>query len=579
MNIQYILSERINQAMILTGIQLDNFKPKVQQTHYAKFGDYQINGIISIAKKLGLSPKKLAKIVIQNLDLKDIASRVEIAGIGFINIFLNRTWVAKNIKQMLILPKLGISRIKTQTIVIDYSGPNIAKEMHVGHLRSTIIGDAMVRILEFFGHKVIRANHIGDWGTQFGMLLAFFEKQQDKKSLNDEIILNDLENFYFEAKKEYEKNSSFAELARKYVVKLQNGDKYCLNLWNKLVTITMNQNQKIYNRLNVTLTNRDVMGESLYNNMLPDIISDLKQKGLALESQGATVVFLDEFKNKEGQSMGVIVKKKDGGYLYATTDIACIKYRYEKLKADRIIYYTDSRQNQHLLQIWNIVRKANYIPKSLLLEHHSFGMILNKNGQPFKTRSGKTVKLSNLLDEAVKRAYKIVKHKNININEEDTHKLAEIIGIGAVKYTELSKNRNTDYIFDWDKMLTFEGNTAPYMQYAYSRIMSIFRKIQNNFYFMDADIVITNDTELELAISLLRFEETANQIMQNGMPHIMCNYLYILASKFSVFYETCPILNATETYIKMSRLQLSLLTAKILQIGLEMLGIKTIEHM
>lgn len=294
--------------------------------------------------------------------------------------------------------------------MVDYSAPNVAKEMHVGHLRSTIIGDAAVRTTEFLGHNVIRANHVGDWGTQFGMLIAWLEKQQQENA--GEMELADLEGFYRDAKKHYDEDEEFAERARNYVVKLQSGDEYFREMWRKLVDITMTQNQITYDRLNVTLTRDDVMGESLYNPMLPGIVADLKAKGLAVESEGATVVFLDEFKNKEGEPMGVIIQKKDGGYLYTTTDIACAKYRYETLHADRVLYYIDSRQHQHLMQAWAIVRKAGYVPESVPLEHHMFGMMLGKDGKPFKTRAGGTVKLADLLDEALERARRLVAEKN-----------------------------------------------------------------------------------------------------------------------------------------------------------------------
>lgn len=321
--------------------------------------------------------------------------------------------------------------------MVDYSAPNVAKEMHVGHLRSTIIGDAAVRTLEFLGHKVIRANHVGDWGTQFGMLIAWLEKQQQENA--GEMELADLEGFYRDAKKHYDEDEEFAERARNYVVKLQSGDEYFREMWRKLVDITMTQNQITYDRLNVTLTRDDVMGESLYNPMLPGIVADLKAKGLAVESEGATVVFLDEFKNKEGEPMGVIIQKKDGGYLYTTTDIACAKYRYETLHADRVLYYIDSRQHQHLMQAWAIVRKAGYVPESVPLEHHMFGMMLGKDGKPFKTRAGGTVKLADLLDEATERARRLVAEKNPDMPADELEKLANAVGIGAVKYADLSK--------------------------------------------------------------------------------------------------------------------------------------------
>ena len=576
MNIQALLSEKVSQAMIAVGAPAD-CEPQVRQSAKAQFGHYQANGMMAVAKSLGMPPRQLAEKVLEQLDLSGIASKVEIAGPGFINIFLDAEWLAVQADSVLLADKLGVAPVTPQTVVIDYSAPNVAKEMHVGHVRSTIIGDAAARTLEFLGHKVIRANHVGDWGTQFGMLIAFLEKQQNEH--HDDIALSDLEAFYREAKRTYDEDPAFAERARGYVVKLQGGDEHCRKMWKQLVDITMSQNQKIYDRMNVTLTRDDVMGESLYNDMLPGIVDDLKAKGLAVESEGATVVFLDEYKNKDGEPMGVIIRKKDGGYLYTTTDIACAKYRYETLKADRVLYYIDSRQHQHLMQAWTIVRKAGYIPDSLPLEHHMFGMMLGKDGKPFKTRAGGTIKLSDLLDEAVDRATKLIAEKNPEMPADELNALANVVGIGAVKYADLSKSRTTDYVFDWDNMLAFEGNTAPYMQYAYTRVLSVFRKAGIDESGISGAIRISEERESALAVRLLQFEETITQVARDGTPHVMCSYLYELAGLFSGFYEHCPILTAEDDATKQSRLRLALLTAKTLKQGLDTLGIQTVERM
>lgn len=577
MNIQALLSEKVSQALIAAGASAD-CEPQVRQSAKVQFGDYQANGVMAVAKKLGMAPRQLAEQVLSHLDLSGIASKVEIAGPGFINIFLDPAFLAENVSSALKSERLGVAQPQAQTVVVDYSAPNVAKEMHVGHLRSTIIGDAAVRTLEFLGHKVIRANHVGDWGTQFGMLIAYLEKQQQENA--GEMALADLEGFYREAKKHYDEDEAFAERARSYVVKLQGGDEYFREMWRKLVDITMSQNQLTYNRLNVTLTRDDVMGESLYNPMLPGIVADLKAQGLAVESEGATVVFLDEYKNKEGEPMGVIIQKKDGGYLYTTTDIACAKYRYENLHADRVLYYIDSRQHQHLMQAWTIVRKAGYVPDSVPLEHHMFGMMLGKDGKPFKTRAGGTVKLADLLDEALERARRLVAEKNPDMPADELEKLANAVGIGAVKYADLSKNRTTDYIFDWDNMLAFEGNTAPYMQYAYTRVLSVFRKADiDESTLAAAPVVITEDREAQLAARLLQFEETLTVVAREGTPHVMCSYLYDLAGLFSGFYEHCPILSAESEETRNSRLKLALLTAKTLKLGLDTLGIETVERL
>ncbi len=577
MNIQALLSEKVSQALIAAGAPAD-CEPQVRQSAKVQFGDYQANGVMAVAKKLGMAPRQLAEQVLTHLDLQGIASKTEIAGPGFINIFLDPAFLAQHIDAALKSDRLGVAQPPAQTIVVDYSAPNVAKEMHVGHLRSTIIGDASVRTLEFLGHNVIRANHVGDWGTQFGMLIAWLEKQQQDNA--GEMALADLEGFYRDAKKHYDEDESFAERARSYVVKLQGGDEYFRQMWRQLVDITMSQNQLTYDRLNVTLTRKDVMGESLYNPMLAGIVADLKAKGLAVESEGATVVFLDEYKNKEGEPMGVIIQKKDGGYLYTTTDIACAKYRYETLHADRVLYYIDSRQHQHLMQAWTIVRKAGYVPDSVPLEHHMFGMMLGKDGKPFKTRAGGTVKLADLLDEALERARRLVAEKNPDMPADELEKLANAVGIGAVKYADLSKNRTTDYVFDWDNMLAFEGNTAPYMQYAYTRVLSVFRKADiDESVLAQAQVTISEDREAQLAARLLQFEETLAVVARDGTPHVMCAYLYDLAGLFSGFYEHCPILSAESEAVRNSRLKLAQLTAKTLKLGLDTLGIETVERM
>lgn len=577
MNIQSILADKIKQAMINAGAD-EQCDALIRQSSKAQFGDYQANGIMATAKKLGKNPREFAQNVLDVAELSGIAEKTEIAGPGFINIFLDKNWLANALNQALSEKNLGISAVEKQTIVADYSSPNVAKEMHVGHLRSTIIGDAVVRTLEFLGHNVIRANHVGDWGTQFGMLIAYLEKMENEHA--SEMELSDLEAFYRAAKEHYDSDPVFAEKARGYVVKLQGGDEYCRTMWKKLVDITMQQNQRNYNRLNVTLTEKDVMGESLYNPMLPGIVADLKAQGLAVEDDGALVVYLDEFKNKEGDPMGVIVQKKDGGFLYTTTDIAAAKYRYETLKADRALVFSDTRQSQHMQQAWLITRKAGYVPDSFQLEHKNFGMMLGKDGKPFKTRSGGTVKLADLLDEAIERAEKLIDEKSTALSVEEKAAVVDAVGIGSVKYADLSKNRTTDYVFDWDNMLSFDGNTAPYMQYAYTRIRSIFNKAQlNESQVIDAKMSLSAEQERTLAIKLLQFEEAVQLVAKEGSPHILCAYLYELAGIFSSFYEHCPILNHDDEQVKLSRLKLALLTEKTLKQGLDLLGIKTVEKM
>ncbi|PRQ63440.1 arginine--tRNA ligase [Vibrio sp. V01_P9A10T6] len=578
MNIQALINDKVSQALEAAGAPAGS-PAAVRQSAKAQFGDYQANGIMGVAKQLGTNPREFAQKVLDVLDLDGIASKTEIAGPGFINIFLSEAFLAKQADIALADEHLGVTKEAQKTIVADYSAPNVAKEMHVGHLRSTIIGDAVVRTLEFLGHKVIRANHIGDWGTQFGMLIANLERVQQESGNEVSMELSDLEAFYRESKKLYDEDEVFAAKARNYVVKLQSGDEFCAQMWKKLVDITMIQNQRNYDRLNVSLTRDDVMGESMYNDMLPGIVADLKEKGLAQEDDGAQVVFLEEYKNKDGEPMGVIIQKRDGGFLYTTTDIACAKYRYETLGADRVLYFIDSRQHQHLMQAWTIVRKAGYVPEEVTLEHHAFGMMLGKDGRPFKTRAGGTVRLADLLDEAQERAAKLIESKNPDLDAAEKANIANTVAMAAVKYADLSKHRTTDYVFDWDNMLAFEGNTAPYMQYAYTRVASIFAKAGVSMDNLTGEIKVTQEKEKALIAKLLQFEEAVQAVAREGQPHIMCSYLFELAGQFSSFYEACPILVAEDESVKQSRLKLAALTAKTIKQGLSLLGINTLERM
>jgi arginyl-tRNA synthetase len=551
----------------------------VDRTRDKAHGDLATNLAMLLAKPAGKNPRELASLIIKNLPNSDLIEKTEIAGPGFINFYLDNQWLARQVDAMAASATANIKlSAAPQTVVVDYSAPNVAKEMHVGHLRSTIIGDAVVRCLEFLGHKVIRANHIGDWGTQFGMLIANLE-DLEAGSTAENIDLADLEGFYREAKQRYDSDEDFALRARGYVVKLQGGDEYCNTMWRKLVDITLAHNQAVYNRLNVSLTKDNVMGESMYNDMLAPLVEDLIQKGLAVESNGATVVFLDEYKNKDGDAMGVIIRKKDGGYLYTTTDIACAKYRYQELGADRVLYFIDSRQHQHLMQAWSIVRQAGYVPEAISLEHHAFGMMLGKDGRPFKTRSGGTVKLVDLLDEAEQRAADLLKERRSELSEAEQALVARVVAMGAVKYADLSKNRTTDYIFDWDNMLAFNGNTAPYLQYAVARIQSIFRKAGTTPAELTAPLQLTEEAEIALGQKLTQFSDTVNAVASKGMPHMMCNYLYELAGAFMTFYEACPMLSTEDESVKASRLKLAALTAKVIRQGLDLLGIETLERM
>ena len=580
MNILKLLEDRVIKALIAADAPEDT-PAMVRPSARANFGDYQCNAVMAAAKKMGMNPRELAQRVIDQLDLEGIASKTEIAGPGFINIHLDNQWLANGVQAAVNDDRCGVQEIDNkQTVVVDYSAPNVAKEMHVGHLRSTIIGDATARSMEFLGHKIIRQNHLGDWGTQFGMLIAHLEELEKENQEAMGMELSDLGTFYKEAKKHFDNDEEFAARARNYVVRLQAGDEYCLKLWKRLVDVTLAHNQETYDRLNVSLTPADVMGESAYNDSLPVIIKLLEEKDLLSEDQGAKVVFLDEFKNKDGDPMGVIVEKSGGGFLYSTTDLAAVRHRCHTLNADRIIYSVDARQGQHFDQIYTIARKAGFANPETQLEHHAFGMMLGKDGKPFKSRSGDVIKLADLLDEAEERAAALIASKDTDLTEEQKVNVIKAVAIGSVKYADLSKNRTSDYVFDWDNMLAFEGNTAPYLLYAYTRIMSIFRKAGVSAEELKGDILIENDAERDLALKLCRFSETLENVAREGMPHLLCAYLYEISGAFMKFYEACPVnKEGVSEELRSSRLLICAQTAHTLKLGLGLLGLDTVEQM
>ena len=606
----------------------------LQPTKNAEHGDFQINGVMGAAKKAKQNPRELAQKVAEALAGNAVIESAEVAGPGFINLRLRSEFLAQNIHAALNDARFGVAETdKPQTVVIDYSSPNLAKEMHVGHLRSSIIGDSISRVLEFMGNTVIRQNHVGDWGTQFGMLVAYLVEQQKD---NAAFELADLEQFYRAAKVRFDEDPAFADTAREYVVKLQGGDETVLALWKQFVDISLSHAQAVYDTLGLKLRPEDVAGESKYNDDLQPVVDDLVQKGLAVEDDGAKVVFLNEFKNKEGEPAAFIVQKQGGGFLYASTDLACLRYRIGRLKADRLLYVVDHRQALHFEQLFTTSRKAGYLPENVKAEFIGFGTMMGKDGKPFKTRSGDTVKLVDLLDEAIKKAAIVIKEKShlaqllekiqnafhvdvqlgdlkiklntdeliITLNDnysaaiplskqftiKDANNVTEYkdvafdnifenskkIGIGAVKYADLSKNRTSDYVFDWDAMLSFEGNTAPYLQYAYTRVQSVFRKAGE--WDATAPTVLTEPLEKQLAAELLKFEDVLQSVADTAYPHYLAAYLYQTATLFSRFYEACPILKA-EGATRNSRLQLAKLTGDTLKQGLDLLGIDVLDVM
>lgn len=541
-------------------------------------GDFSSNLAMILAKSLKMAPRVLAErliaVIPKDADLETIA----LAGPGFINFTLSLNCIQSQLETIWQSPVCGVvAQANPQTVVVDYSSPNLAKEMHVGHLRTTIIGDALAKILELQGHHIIRQNHVGDWGTQFGMLLAHLEDEENT-SLGP-IHLQDLECFYKAAKQRFDNEPEFAQRARQKVVLLQSGDSYCLELWTKYIALSLAHCQEIYDRLGVSLQAKDVKAESSYNDDLPEIVTSLRQQGLLITHEGAQCVFLDEFKGKDNQPLPVIVQKQDGGFLYASTDLAAIRFRQTHLKADRILYVVDARQSMHFQQLFALSYRAGFALTSTQLEHISFGMVLDKSGRPFKSREGGVTKLIELLDEAEKRAKVLIESKHtIKCPTQELDAMARTVGIAAIKYADLSKNRMSDYIFDWDSMLSFEGNTAPYLLYANTRIHSLIHKADINSAMLNSPIILDHPSELHLAKQIILFPEIIETVGLKATPHLLCTYLYELAGTFSTFYEECPILNQ-ESALKLSRLKLALLTSKILELGLSLLGIEALKRM
>jgi arginyl-tRNA synthetase len=565
MKLKSHINQIIKEAFLKAGIEHEVMS--VSESTKAEFGDFQFNGAMALSKKLGKNPREIANQLMENIDFTTLLSKAEIAGPGFINLWLNPLWIASQCEVARKDARLGVKKREIpMKVVVDYSGPNMAKQMHVAHLRSTIIGDTLANLLTYLGDEVIRQNHIGDWGTQFGMLIAYLEEIQEDGSGS----LKDLEQFYKDAKGRFDEDENFADKAREYVVKIQSGDKQCLQLWQKFIDISLGHCEEVYEKLSVNLTRDDVRAESFYNDDLSAIVHDLDAKGLLSKSDGAQCVFL------EGEEVPVIVQKGDGGYLYATTDLAALRYRAQTLGAGRILYVVDARQAGHFRQVFDIAKKADFVPQDVVLEHVAFGTMMDKGGKPFKTRDGGTVKLIDLLDEAVLKAKETINDKS-SYSKEQIDALAKTIGIGAVKYSDLSINRESNYIFNWDKMLSFEGNTSLYMQYAYARIQSIFRKYDGD---IEGNIIISDALEHKLCIMLLRFEDVLHRAAVDAAPNQITTYLHELATLFMRFYEQNPILKeGVEEKIKMSRLVIADLTAKTIKQGLVSLGIEVIDKL
>lgn len=577
-----VLSElriRFTQACINAfGEEFANFDPSVTNGKDPKFGDYQCNAALGLTKQLKQPPRQIADRIIEHLQIDDLCDRPTIDGPGFINLRLKLDYLEARLTTIQLDPRLGIPPTDTpERVIVDFSSPNIAKEMHVGHLRSTIIGDCIARILEFQGHHVLRLNHVGDWGTQFGMLITYLKQAYPDALVKSEALaLGDLVELYRAAKKRFDEDEEFKEISRAAVVDLQSGEPQAKLAWQLLCEQSRREFQKIYNALDIRIEER---GESFYNPYLHTVIDDLKSSGLLEEDQGALCVFLEGFTNKEGDRLPLIIQKSDGAYNYATTDLAALRYRISEDRAQRIIYVTDMGQSAHFAQFFQVARRAGWLTDRVRVTHVPFGLVQGDDGKKLKTRSGDTVRLKSLLDEAIARVQTDLAVRNPDQPDEFKQEVAEAVGLGAVKYADLSQNRTSNYIFSYDKMLALQGNTAPYMLYAYVRIRGISRKGEIDFDHPTTQAIhLKAEAEISLAKHLLQLSEVIDAIAEDLLPNRLCQYLFELSQKFNQFYDLCPVLQAPEPE-RTSRLALCNLTAKTLKLGLDLLGMKTIEKM
>ncbi len=542
--------------------------------------DAQVNGVLPLAKELGHNPRDVASRILEACsDLTEMCESTEIAGPGFINLVFRGDFLGSLLTSVAADPRLGVGTVVPRRVVVDYSAPNVAKEMHVGHLRTTVIGDALVRMLEFVGHDVIRENHIGDWGTPFGMLIEHL-LDLGEDSAAEHLSLGDLDGFYKQARAKFDADETFQDRARSRVVLLQSGDDETRRLWKLLVGLSTQHFNAVYELLGVLLTDDDLMGESAYNELLPEVIRRLDELGLLQQSDGADVVFPPGYTNRDGDPLPLIVQKGQGGFNYATSDLACVIDRVERIGADLLLYVVGAPQAQHLAMVFDVARMAGWLKEPCEAVHVQFGNVLGPDRKILKSRSGDPLKFIDLVTEAISRADAAVAEKNPDIAAEQRAEVARMIGIGAVKYADLSTDRIRDYVFDWERMLSFDGNTAPYLQYAHARICSIFRRSE-----IDRDSVrsitprIDAPQEKALALCLLGFEAALMDTIDKYSPHRLCTYLYELATAFTSFYEHCPVLKANDESTRASRLILCDLTARTLAHGLGLLGIDVPEQM
>ncbi|HEU0086625.1 MAG TPA: arginine--tRNA ligase [Pseudonocardiaceae bacterium] len=567
-DLEAVLGERLGRAFeAVVGVGAD---PMVRRSQHA---DYQADGALAAARRVQANPRELAGRIVGHAELDDLCSAVQISGPGFINLTLRDDALTGLLAEVARSDLLGVPPpARPETVVIDYSGPNVAKEMHAGHLRSTIIGDAAVRLLEWLGHTVIRQNHIGDWGTPFGMLIEHLLDLGEDTAAH-ELSIGDLNGFYRAARVKFDTDDGFTQRARHRVVLLQNGDPETLRLWQMLITESQRYFMTVYDRLGVRLTPGDFAGESAYHDDLAAVTAELESLGLARESDGALCVFPEGFTGRDGEPLPLIVRKSDGGYGYASTDLAAIRHRLRKLGATRLLYVVGSPQHQHLEMVFQAARQAGWLAAPARAEHVGHGSVLGKDGKMLRSRAGESVRLIDLLDEAVTRAAAAVAEKNPDLDSVPAAAVARAVGIGAVKYADLSTDRAKDYVLDYDRMLSFDGNTGPYLQYAHARIQSIFRRAGLSRPGSAADVMISDPAERALVLTILQFPSVIAEIEQSLQFHRLAGYLFELATAFTGFYERCPVLKA-EAQVRDSRLALCALTARILSTGLGLLGIE-----
>src|ERR1700761_4613334 len=575
---QQVLGARVRDALVTAyGADYADVDPLIRPSSYA---DLQSNAPLSLAKRLGKAPRDIANEIVGNLDVDDITEPPTVSGPGFINFSLRPQWIADAATRLLADPRLGTPlNSRPKTVIVEYSSPNIAKEMHVGHLRSTIVGDAIARVTEFVGDHVIRDNHVGDWGTPFGMLIEHLvDVGEDSPEAG--LLRTDPNAFYQSARVKFDSDPAFADRARERVVKLQSGkDPATMQLWQDLVDMSKAYLRDTYARLRVTLTDDDIRGESFYNDMLPGVADDLVAKGLARISDGALFAFPPGFTSRDGSALPVIIRKSDGGYNYSSTDLATVRYRVDKVNCDRAIYVVGSDQALHFRMVFAVAREAGWLPADKDFRHAQIGMVQGQDGHRLRTRAGDNVKLSELLNEGVERARAILDEVERDDEGLDLDAIAEDVGIGAIKYADLSTARDSAYIFDWNRMISFKGNTGPYLQYATTRIRSIFRRAGIGEDTPGGPIVITEPAERELALKLLSFGTVATQVADTAEPHQLCAYLFEVASLFTTFYEQCPVLKAEDEEIRQSRLSLCAAVLRALTTGLGLLGVPLPDRM